>query len=60
VGTGAGNAEKGTPLQAVEWGGVAKRAGGLRLSGPPPPRNELYFHLNNEYMTIKKNKLPIS
>jgi len=41
AGTGAGNAEKGTPPQAVEWGGAGKRAGGPRFSGPRPPRNEL-------------------
>jgi len=41
VGTGAGNAEKGSPPQAVEWGGAGKRAGGPRFSGPRPPRNEL-------------------
>jgi len=37
----AGNAEKDTPPQAVEWGGAGKRAGGPRFSGPLPPRNEL-------------------
>jgi len=42
VGTGAGNAEKDTPPQAVERGGAGKRAGGPHFSGPRPPRNELY------------------
>ena len=37
VGTGAGNAEKGSPPQAVEWGGAGKRAGGPRFSGPVCP-----------------------
>jgi len=45
VGTGAGNAEKDSPPQAVEWGGAGKRAGGQRFLGPHPPRNELYQHL---------------
>jgi len=37
AGTGAGNAEKDTPPQAIEWGGAGKRAGGPRFSGPRPP-----------------------
>jgi len=41
AGTGAGNAEKDTPPQAVEWGGAGKMAGGARFAGPRPPRNEL-------------------
>jgi len=43
AGTGAGNAEKDTPPQAVEWGGAGKTAGGPRFSGPRPPRNEVYI-----------------
>jgi len=42
VGTVVGNAEKDTPPQAVEWGGVGKRAGGPRFSRPRLPRNKLY------------------
>ena len=38
--TGAGNAEKVSAPQAVEWGGAGTRAGGPRFSGPLPPRNE--------------------
>jgi len=45
VGTGAGNAEKDTSPQAVEWGGAGTRAGGPRCSGPHPPRNKLYHRL---------------
>jgi len=41
AGTGAGNAEKDTLRQAVEWGGAGKRARRPRLSGPRPPRKEL-------------------
>jgi len=36
-GTGAGNAEKDTPPQAVEWGGAGKRAGGRVFRGPVRP-----------------------
>jgi len=50
VGTGAGNAEKDTPPQAVEWGGAGKRAGGRRFSGPRPPRNELYTWEPSEHL----------
>ena len=42
VRTGAGNAEKDTPPQVVEWGGAGQWARGPRFSGPRPPRNELY------------------
>ena len=37
AGTGAGNAEKDTPPQAVEWGGAGKRAGGPSFRGPVRP-----------------------
>jgi len=43
VGTWAGNAEKDTPLKAIEWGGAGKRAKGPRFSGPRTPPNELYL-----------------
>jgi len=43
VGTGARNAEKETPPQAVKLGGAGKRAGGPGFPGPRAPRNELYF-----------------
>ena len=41
AGTWAGNAEKDTPPQAVEWGGAGKMAGGPRFAGPRPPSNKL-------------------
>jgi len=41
AGTGAGNAEKDIPPQAVEWGGAGKRAGGPHFLGPSPPRKQL-------------------
>jgi len=37
AGTGAGNAEKDNPPQAVEWGGAGKRAGARVLRGPVRP-----------------------
>ena len=42
AGTWAGNAEKDTLPQAVEWGRTGRRAGGPRFLGPCPPPNELY------------------
>ena len=54
-GTGAGNAEKDTPPQAIEWGGAGKRVGGLRFSGPRPPRNKLYLRtMKLPSLTFKK------
>ena len=43
AGTGAGNAEKDTPPQAVERGRAGKRAVRPRFPGPRPRRNELYL-----------------
>ena len=51
MGTGAGNAEKDTPPQAVEWGGAGKTAGGPCFSGPRPPCNEVYLSQNMVYVT---------
>jgi len=53
AGTGAGNAKKDTPPQAIDWGGAGKRAGGTRFSGPRPPRNELYFCLLSLFVSIQ-------
>jgi len=58
AGTGAGNAEKDTPPQAVEWGGAGKRARGPRFSGPCPPRNELYLELALEWLSWKLCRFP--
>ena len=44
AGTGAGNAEKYPPPQAIEWGGAGKKAGGPRFLGSRPPHNELYLY----------------
>ena len=41
MGNAAGNAEKDTPSEAVQWGEAGKRARGPHASGPCPPRNQL-------------------
>jgi len=41
AGTRAGDAEKDSPPQPIEWGGAGKRAGGPHFSRPRPPCNEL-------------------
>ena len=48
MGTGAGNAEKDTPPQAVEKSGVGKRARGPAFFGTPPPCKNLQIDL--EYL----------
>ena len=42
VGTGAGNAEKHSSPQAVEWGRAGNGTGGRILGGPWRPNNVLY------------------
>ena len=55
AGTGAGNAEKDTLPQAVEWGGAGKRAAGPRFSASRLPRNELYRRHPNIFLSLRHN-----
>ena len=54
MGTWAGNAEKDTPPQAVEWGGAGKRAGGPRFRGPICPVTNSIHILCRGDILVKK------